>query len=63
MSEWKCCGCGIESPNRVRRCDCPTSCLYKRGLRESALKIDPPFGMAVLAHVWSMATRAAGDSA
>ena len=27
---WLCCGCGAASPNRVRSCDCPTGCLYRR---------------------------------
>lgn len=26
--KWKCCGCGVEHPDRVRRCDCATNSLY-----------------------------------
>ena len=29
MSVWRCSGCGIESPGRVRSCNCITSCLYR----------------------------------
>lgn len=37
--EWKCSGCGAESPNQLRSCDCVTNVLYKRGNRH-AWKID-----------------------
>lgn len=26
---WKCSGCGIDTPRRVRACDCPTNCVYR----------------------------------
>lgn len=26
---WKCSGCGIATPRRVRACDCPTNCVYR----------------------------------
>jgi hypothetical protein len=40
-AKWKCCGCGVISPNRVRSCACPTECLYQPGhLNLSALKLD-----------------------
>ena len=29
--EWRCAGCGKESPNRIRSCDCPTGCVVKPG--------------------------------
>lgn len=37
--EWKCAGCGVFSPGRVRSCGCPTSVVYKMG-GESAWKIE-----------------------
>lgn len=27
--DWKCCGCGALTPDRVRACECATSCLYR----------------------------------
>ena len=27
--EWKCSGCGVLSPDRVRCCECPTGVLYR----------------------------------
>lgn len=29
-SEWKCAGCGMESPSKIKRCDCATSCVYRK---------------------------------
>jgi hypothetical protein len=39
---WKCAGCGRETTDRVRNCQCPTSCLFRRanGRSESALKFE-----------------------
>lgn len=37
----KCSGCGIETPDKIRRCECATSCLYRRpekGKTDSAAK-------------------------
>jgi len=31
--EWKCSGCGIESPNQLRSCDCITNVLFRSGNR------------------------------
>lgn len=40
---WLCAGCGVETAHRIRNCDCPTGCLYRRvdGKRESSTKIEP----------------------
>lgn len=40
---WKCCGCGMPYPDRVRRCDCATNVL-SRGNRimEYETKLDRP---------------------
>lgn len=39
---WKCCGCGVDSPGRTRRCDCPTATVYRDGNPEEiATKIVP----------------------
>lgn len=39
--EWRCAGCGILSPGRVRACSCPTECLYVRGdPKAGAIKLD-----------------------
>lgn len=40
LAPWKCCGCGRESADRVRNCDCPTACLYRAGEPKSVLKLD-----------------------
>lgn len=40
VSEWKCSGCGIASPNRVRSCECPTGAV-RRSNGEGAWKIEP----------------------
>lgn len=37
--EWKCSGCGIESPNQLRSCNCVTNVLFKTGNRH-AWKLD-----------------------
>lgn len=39
MTDWKCSGCGAPTPDRVRCCECPTSCVSREG--ESAWKIEP----------------------
>ncbi|UPT53178.1 hypothetical protein [Synechococcus phage Ssp-JY42] len=39
---WKCAGCGAETTDRIRNCDCPTGCLYRPGSNEAAVKIEPP---------------------
>jgi hypothetical protein len=28
---WKCAGCGVPSPDRVRACNCPTAVLWQEG--------------------------------
>lgn len=28
MSQWKCCGCGIDTPDLIRRCECVTGMAY-----------------------------------
>jgi hypothetical protein len=38
--EWKCSGCGILSPNKVRSCDCPTNVVFSGNLHE--WKVDDP---------------------
>lgn len=39
--DWRCAGCGVLSPGRVRACDCLISCLYDRGdLKAQSLKTD-----------------------
>ena len=39
--EWRCAGCGILSPGRIRACSCPTECLYVRGDHKAgAIKLD-----------------------
>lgn len=37
--QWKCSGCGIESPNQRRSCDCATNVVFKTGSRH-AWKLD-----------------------
>lgn len=37
--EWKCSGCGVESPDQLRSCDCVTNVLFKTGNRH-AWKLD-----------------------
>lgn len=44
--EWRCSGCGIESPDQLRSCDCPTNVLFKSGNRH-AWKLDAPRVQAV----------------
>lgn len=43
-TEWRCSGCGIAAPDRVRRCDCVTNVLYiydgKKMVHE--VKLDDP---------------------
>lgn len=39
-SGWKCAGCGCESPDRVRSCECPTNVVTMGRLAQ--WKIDPP---------------------
>lgn len=29
--EWKCSGCGVDSPDQLRSCDCATNVLFKPG--------------------------------
>jgi hypothetical protein len=28
---WKCAGCGVPSPDRIRACNCPTAVLWQEG--------------------------------
>ena len=28
---WKCAGCGVPSPDRIRACNCPTEVLWQEG--------------------------------
>jgi hypothetical protein len=39
--EWKCSGCGIESPDQRRSCDCITNVVFKTGNRH-AWKLNAP---------------------
>ena len=42
MADWKCAGCGIISPRKIRICDCPTGCVFKymNGKMTNELKIE-----------------------
>jgi hypothetical protein len=37
---WKCAGCGVPSPDRIRACDCPTAVLWQEEA-ETVTKVDP----------------------
>lgn len=37
--DWRCAGCGIVSPKRVRKCDCPTEVVIRDGTGENDWKI------------------------
>lgn len=37
--EWRCSGCGVESPNQLRSCDCATNVVFKTG-NKHAWKLD-----------------------
>ncbi|MCW2228067.1 hypothetical protein M2238_002192 [Bradyrhizobium elkanii] len=39
MTDWKCSGCGVPTPNRVRCCNCPTNCISD-GQGNGAWKIE-----------------------
>lgn len=39
QNEWRCAGCGILSPGRARKCECPTSVVVKNG-EPSAWKVE-----------------------
>lgn len=41
-TQWKCAGCGIVSPNKMRSCDCVTAVLFRieDGSIQHAVKID-----------------------
>ena len=40
--DWKCAGCGIVSPGKIRICDCATGCVFKyeNGKMVNELKIE-----------------------
>lgn len=44
-NEWRCAGCGVLSPDRVRQCDCPTGvvCMGFGPTQKSAWKREPYF--------------------
>lgn len=49
--EWRCSGCGVLSPNKESRCDCPTGVVYREanGTFERAWKIYSEDAMVVVA--------------
>lgn len=36
---WKCSGCGVVTPGRVRQCECATNCVFTRDPYRSELKL------------------------
>ena len=38
---FRCCGCGLEAPDLVQRCDCITQVAYRRGVPGSEWMISP----------------------
>lgn len=38
---WKCAGCGMPSPDRIRACNCPTAVLWQEGA-ETVTKAEGP---------------------
>jgi hypothetical protein len=40
-NEWRCCGCGILTPRKIRRCECATNAVVRGGVGgEQAWKLD-----------------------
>lgn len=39
-SLWVCSGCAIPTPNRIRKCECPTACLFQHKSSARATKVE-----------------------